>query len=207
MQRLLAIFLLLFCFQLTGAQYTELINSRRPGFSESPFSVGTDVLQFEGGLFYRDINDRGTSVTSYGSDIMIRYSKFLEKLEVNLHTTFQHDDIDFSDAFIMADPTLEDASKFGIGRLTIGAKYLVYSPKYVDKSKEVRSWKRKMAYDWKRLIPAVAVYAGANLPIGEYYIGGNFPKLVKEEFSPRIAIFTQNNFTDKFVFVTNLGDG
>jgi len=204
MRRLLGIFLLLFCFHLTYAQYTELVNSRRPGFSDSPFSVGTDVLQFEGGLFYRDINDRGTSVTSYGSDIMIRYSKFLEKLELNLNASFQYDDINFADSFVMADPSLEDVSKFGIGRLTIGAKYLVYSPKYIDKSKEIRSWKRKMSYDWKRLIPAVAVYAGVNLPVSENYVGGNFPNIVKDEFSPRLAIFTQNNFTDKFVFLMNL---
>ena len=84
MQRLLGIIILIFGLQLSSAQYTELVNSRRPGFSDSPFSVGTDVLQFEGGLFYKSIEDRGTSVTSYGTDIMIRYGKFLEKLEVNL---------------------------------------------------------------------------------------------------------------------------
>ena len=203
MQRLLGIITLIFCIQLSSAQYTELINSRRPGFSDSPFSVGTDVLQFEGGIFYRDIDDRGTSVTSYGTDIMIRYSKFLEKLELNLNTSFQHDKVDFADAFVMANPSLEDVSKFGIGRLTIGAKYLVYSPKYEDKSKEIRSWKRKTAYDWKRLIPAVAVYAGVNLPVTKSYIGGNFPAYVEDEFSPRLAIYTQNNFTDKFVFLMN----
>ena len=204
MQRLLSIIILIFGIQISSAQYTELVNSRRPGFSDSPFSVGTDVLQFEGGLFYKNIEDRGTSVTSYGTDLMIRYGKFLEKLEVNMDLRFQYDDLDFDNAFILANPGLEDVSNFGIGKLTIGAKYLVYSPKYEDKSKEIRSWKRKTAYDWKRLIPAVAVYAGVNLPVTKTYIGGNFPGYFDEEFSPRIAIFTQNNFTDKFVFVTNL---
>lgn len=204
MLRLLGTFLLIFCIQLSNAQYTELINSRRPGFSDSPFSVGTDVLQFEGGVFYKDIDDRGTSVTSYGTDLMIRYSKFLEKLELNLNTSFQYDDIAFADSFVMTNPALEDVSKFGIGRLTIGAKYLVYSPKYQDKSKEIRSWKRKTAYDWKRLIPAVAVYAGVNVPVTKSYIGGNFPAYIDDEFSPRLAIYTQNNFTDKFVFLMNL---
>ncbi len=204
MQRLLSIIILIFGLQISTAQYTELVNSRRPGFSDSPFSVGTDVLQFEGGLFYKSIEDRGTSVTSYGTDLMIRYGKFLEKLEVNLDVRFQYDDLDFDNAFILANPGLEDVSNFGIGKLTLGAKYLVYSPKYEDKSKEIRSWKRKTAYDWKRLIPAVAVYAGVNLPVTKTYIGGNFPGYFDEEFSPRIAIFAQNNFTDKFVFVTNL---
>ena len=204
MQRLLGIIILIFCIQVSQAQYTELINSRRPGFSDSPFSVGTDVLQFESGLFYKNIDDRGTSVTSYGTDLMIRYSKFLEKLELNLNTSIQREKVDFADSFIAMNPTLEDVSRFGIGRLTIGAKYLVYSPKYEDKSKEIRSWKRKTAYDWKRLIPAVAVYAGVNIPVTKSYIGGNFPAYVDDEFTPRLAIFTQNNFTDKFVFLMNL---
>ncbi len=204
MQRLLGIIILIFGLQLSSAQYTELVNSRRPGFSDSPFSVGTDVLQFEGGLFYKSIEDRGTSVTSYGTDIMIRYGKFLEKLEINLDARFQYDDLDFDNAFILANPGLEDVSNFGIGKLTLGAKYMVYSPKYDDKSKYIRSWKRRTSYDWKRLIPAVAVYAGVNLPVTKTYIGGNVPGYFDEELSPRIAIFTQNNFTDKFVFITNL---
>ncbi|NNC69614.1 MAG: transporter [Flavobacteriaceae bacterium] len=204
MHRLLSIILLFFCIQLSTAQYTELVNSRRPGFSDSPFSVGTDVLQFEGGIFYRNIDDRGSSITSYGTDLMIRYSKFLDKLELNLNTSFQYDNIDFTDSFLIINPALEDVSKFGIGRLTIGAKYLVYSTKYEDKSKEIRSWKRKTAYDWKRLIPAVAVYAGVNIPVTKSYVGGNFPEYISDEFSPRLAIYTQNNFTDKFVFLMNL---
>ena len=77
-------------------------------------------------------------------------------------------------------------------------------PKYLDRSKEVRSWKKKMAFDWKRLIPSVAVYAGANIPVTKNYIGGNFPEYAEGKFSPRVAIYTQHDFTDRFVFLTNL---
>ena len=77
-------------------------------------------------------------------------------------------------------------------------------PNYLDRSKEVRSWKKKMAFDWKRLIPSVAVYAGVNLPITKSYIGGNFPEYAEGQFSPRVAIYTQHDFTDRFVFLTNL---
>ncbi len=48
------ILLILFTYtQIINAQYTEIINSKRPGFSESPYSIGTDVFQFETGMFYR----------------------------------------------------------------------------------------------------------------------------------------------------------
>jgi len=193
-------FFLLFigCFYTGTAQYTELINSRRPGFSDSPFSVGTDVLQFEGGLFYEKIKNQDYNINSFGTDVMVRYGKFFEKLEVNLNLAFQYDKVNY------VNTTVSDISKTNLNQLTIGAKYLVYMPKYMDKSKEIRSWKRKTSFDWKRLIPAVAVYAGANIPITESFIGGNFPGYTKGSFSPRLAIYTQNDITDRFIFLMNL---
>lgn len=53
---LLFLFLVGF-YQISTAQYTDLINSKRPGFSDSPFSVGTDVYQIEAGLFYKNIGN------------------------------------------------------------------------------------------------------------------------------------------------------
>ena len=46
---------LLFLF-LTGAiqaQYTDQINSNRPGISIGAFAVGKGIIQFEGGFEYR----------------------------------------------------------------------------------------------------------------------------------------------------------
>jgi hypothetical protein len=195
------LFLLLFLavFQTTYAQYTEVINSRRPGFTDSPFSVGTDVLQFESGIFYQKINDNtnNLNVSSIGTDVMVRYGKFLEKLEINLNLAFQYDNISF-DA-----PSIDDLSRFGLSQLTIGGKYLVYMSKFKDKSREIRSWKAKNKYDWKRLIPSVAVYAGANIPVTKNYVRGNTPGFIDGKFSPRFAIYTQNDFSDRFVFLMN----
>ena len=44
---------IVFCCQIsiTHAQYTDVINSNRPGSSQSAFSVGTKVLQFELGSY------------------------------------------------------------------------------------------------------------------------------------------------------------
>ena len=43
--------LLLFISTCLFSQYTETINSNRPGTSHGAFSVGRDVLQFEIGGF------------------------------------------------------------------------------------------------------------------------------------------------------------
>ena len=37
---------------LSNAQYTEVINSNRPGESVGAFAVGTGVIQLESGFFY-----------------------------------------------------------------------------------------------------------------------------------------------------------
>ncbi len=200
MKNFLLFLLFVIVFQTANAQYTEVINSRRPGFTDSPFSVGTDVLQFESGLFYESIKDKTNQLntSSIGTDIMVRYGKFYEKLEMNLNLSFQYDNINFDD------PTTENLSRLGLSQLTIGGKYLVYMSKFEDKSKEIRSWKKKMKYDYKRLIPSVAVYAGANIPVTKNYIRGNNPDFVEDTFSPRFAIFTQNDFSDRFVFLMNL---
>ena len=200
MKNFLLLSLFLVVFQTTYAQYTEVINSRRPGFTDSPFSVGTDVLQFESGLFYQNIKDNTNSLnaSSIGTDVMVRYGKFLEKLEINLNVAFQYDNINFDDSLI------DDLSRFGLSQLTVGGKYLVYMSKFKDKSREIRSWKAKNKFDWKRLIPSVAVYAGVNIPVTKNYIRGNTPGFIDDKFSPKFAIYTQNDFSDRFVFLMNL---
>ena len=55
MHSFLTTLLLLLLAEFSYAQYTEVINSRRPGFSESPYAVGTKVYQVEAGLFYKDV--------------------------------------------------------------------------------------------------------------------------------------------------------
>lgn len=190
-------FVVVLCYQLSYTQYTEVINSKRPGFSDSPFGVGTDVLQFEGGFFYKNANNEKDHIKSYGSDLMVRYGKFFERLEVNLNVRYQHDEVSFKDTVFTMNST-------HLSKLNLGFKYLVYSPTYTDKSKEIRSWKKRHSFDWKRLIPAVAVYAGGNFPITTNYVGGYFGEFIEDSWSPKFAIYTQNNLSNKLVFITNL---
>ncbi|MDY7396599.1 transporter [Aureibaculum sp. 2210JD6-5] len=202
MRKFILLLFLSFCFQISSAQYTEVINSKRPGFSDSPYSVGTGVYQVEAGFFYKNIGnylyyDQATEETinynskSYGTDLTFRTSQFFERLEINLDLSFGQEDRNYTR------PDVFSESALGLSKFTVGAKYLVYSPTYTDKSKEIRSWKKRHSYDWKRLIPAVGVYAGLNtnlLSKLHKYPGG---------LSPRFALFTQNDLSNKFVLLTN----
>ena len=202
MKYIFASFFLLFCIKTSVAQYTEVINSNRPGFSSSPFSIGTKVYQIEGGFFYNKINQvnywdniNEETITygseSFGSDITFRTGQFFEQLEFILDMAIENEDRSYTQ------PEIYDQSGLGLSKLTIGAKYLVYRPTYRDLSKEIRSWKARHRFDTKRLIPAVGVYAGFNTNlVNEMY---------KNPYgvSARFGVFLQNDFSNKFVFVTN----
>ena len=195
--------LLLLLAQSSYAQYTEVINSRRPGFSDSPFSVGTKVYQVEAGLFYKNVsgflywNDAlqqsiKYSAESFGTDISFRTGQFFERLEFNLDMAIVGENRDYTR------PDVFSQSAFGFSKLTLGAKYLVFKPEYADKSKEIRSWKARHSFDKKRLIPAVGVYAGFNTNL--------LTSMHKnpDGVSPRLAIFTQNDLSNRLIVLVNL---
>ncbi|CAM1349051.1 transporter [Tenacibaculum crassostreae] len=184
-----------FCSIITvNAQYTPVINSNRPGFSESPYSVGTGVYQFESSIFYRKINATPTfsNPEALGLNLFFRTSLIAEKLELNLNTSLQRDKIAFKNIFESS------YNKTGLSQFSLGAKYLIYAPKYDDKSKEIRSWKARHSFDWKRWIPHVGISAGINI--------GSFLTDFHERggFSPKVGLLLQNEFSDKLNVVTNL---
>ena len=190
----LKLFSLLFLlgFSAVYSQYTEVINSNKPGFSESPYSVGKGVYQFESNLFLRNTSIEPTfSVPqSFGFDMLFRTSFLSEKLELNAQFSYQKDKVAFKNIFTSHYYTT------GFHDFTIGAKYLLFQQEYEDKSKEVRSWKRKMAFDAKRLIPSVAIYAGLNTDfVNDIYKTGSM--------SPKVGILLQNNLSDDFNVITN----
>lgn len=175
------------------AQYTNVINSKRPGFSESPFALGTKVYQVEGGFFYQksDEENLGSLQESYGSDWFLRAGVLSERLEFNVNLKYQQNSYLFQ--------TLPELQKkiSGISEFTIGAKYLIYSPTYKNPKDEIRSWKAKWKFDKKRLIPAVGIYAGLN----SNFLSEDY-KL--ETLSPKVALLLQNDFDDYTIWVNNL---
>lgn len=181
------------------AQYTEVINSNRPGASRSAFSVGTKVLQFELGPYY--ISEEHTplkyDVSGFGIDFSARYGLLWEELEINIEGTYQNDTKTDNRSAI---PVENDRANFK--NMTIGAKYLVYDPyKNAEEAKpNLYSWKANRKFKWKSLIPAVAVYLGANFDADD----NPYTAPDVEGFSPKVMISTQNNFAGGWVFVMNL---
>jgi hypothetical protein len=192
LQRLWFVCMILFT-QFVLAQYTNVINSNRPGFSESPYSVGTGVYQLETSIFFRQTSIYPTfsRPESYGVDFLFRTSFFKEKLELNLNFAYQNEQVSFQNIFNSS------YNKTGFSKLTVGAKYLVYEQKYTDKSKEIRSWVARNKFDLKRLIPSVAAYAGVNTGIPEDIYKTN-------SFSPKAGILLQNDLTNNFNIITNI---
>lgn len=174
------------------AQYTDVINSNKPGFSESPYSVGKGIYQIETNLFFRNtaIESTFTRPQSFGLDLVFRTSFFSEKLELNTQVRYQEDKVAFKNIFTSHYFTS------GFSKITLNAKYLLFSPKYKDPAQEIRSWRKKNAFDINRLLPSVALYIGMNTNfVNEIHQKGNI--------SPKAGILLQNNLTNDFNIITN----
>lgn len=195
--------LLIFVFLISGftahSQYTETINSNRPGNSQGAFSVGTNVLQLEIGGYYGNDNHilRRTDTEIYGTDYFIRYGLLFEALEVSLAGSFQAET-----TTIPVGNRYAEFAQSNFRTNTLGVKYLIYDP-YVSLEPDkpnLYSWKANQKFKWKTLIPAVAVYAGVNFSFGDN------PYLYEGEgnFTPKVAISTQNNWNGGWVLVTNI---
>ncbi len=195
--KLLLLLPLLFTASLNYAQFTDVINSNRPGLSMGAFSVGKTVFQAELGFYgYDESHDtQNYDAQGIGSNLSLRYGAFLEQLEFDLQLQYQQE---------WYQANLVDNSTSGLSQSIIGAKYLVYDPlKKQDKTKpNLYSWKANHKFSWKQFIPAVAVYAGANLNLaGDSFARPGIPE--DPSISPKAMIITQNQL-GRYVFVTNI---
>jgi len=181
-----------------SAQYTEIINSNRPGDSQSAFSVGSNVIQIETGAYL--LNEKhellDNKVKGMGLNFMLRYGLILEELEIQVSGVYQNDQFTDMRSNIDAEYNRSNFKKF-----KIGAKYLVYDPyKNRDDRPNLYSYWANNKFKWSSLIPAVSVYAGINID------GKNNPYTAHgiKGVSPTFTIATQNNFSNNFVLITNL---
>ena len=189
------IFLLAFLMISTVqyGQYTDIINSNRPGKSMSAFSVGKTVIQAEGGLYgVREKHDLlRYEANGFGTELDVRYGAILEQLEFDLNTQYQYD-------WYQA-PLVND-TRGGFKQITLGAKYLVFDPFIKQDKPNVYSWKANHKFSWKQFIPAVAVYGGFNLNLGTNPF--TFP--TDKTISPKVMVITQHHFGSKWVWVNNI---
>lgn len=183
------------------SQYTEVINSNHPGESQGAYAVGTGVLQFEGRGHY-GVDDHkltNTKTNIAGLNYEVRYGFWKEQLEINLKGDF-----------IYARPTYpiggrkESISLANFKFNTLGIKYLLYDPykRLQEEGPNLYSWRANNIFHWSDLIPAVSIYAGANLLLGTR--PGEYPFFGDEmsSVSPKVVLITQNNWGGT-VLVTN----
>ena len=190
-------YILFLALPLTAmAQYTDVINSNRPGLSQGAYAVGRNVIQLEAGLFYeqQDHSLLNTESNIWGSDISLRYGLLFETLELNYEGSFQNQNITFLDSGIS-----ENLTDFSRNRL--GLKYLIYDRyKSPERNKpNLYSWKANYGFKWKNLIPSVAIYGGATFNLGEnpFYVGD-------PTVSYRGMVVTQSKLTPRFVLISNI---
>jgi hypothetical protein len=128
----------------------------------------------------------------YGIDAMLRYGMFMEKLELIA-------DIQYQNQVYEALFTKKDQK--ALKQSVLGAKYLIYDPFKNHKKKiNVYSWNDNRKFNWRELIPAVSVFAGANFTLANnpYHFS------TKAGISPKVILITQNHFGDgTWVLVTN----
>lgn len=193
------LFLSFICFSSVSAQYTEMINTNRPGGSQGAFSVGTNVLQIESGASYGKEKHEllETETTALAIDYAIRYGFWKERLEVSIMGEFQTNSI--------TDNRSTNSYKYkntNFKSNIVGAKYLVYDPyrKRELKGPNLYSWKANNKTQWEDLIPAIAIYVGANFDFAD----NPFTPEAESSISPKFVLSTQNNFIGGWVFVTNI---
>ncbi len=178
------------------SQYTEVINSNRPGLSVSAYAVGKGVFQIESGILYeqRDHADLSQESTIMGADLALRFGFFKEQLEIVYEGTYVQQDITFT-AFDLS----EKRSDFSRNRL--GVKYLLYDPfKNSERTKpNLYSWRANNKFQLRDLIPAVSVYAGATFNLGDNPFYPEDPIV-----APRAMVATQSSLGPRLVLISNL---
>lgn len=176
-------------------QHTDQINSNRPGETMSAYAVGKSVIQIETGVYGIKQNHSllNYDANGFGIDATLRWGLFMEKLELIADIQYQNEKY----------TTLFNSSNQADFKQTVlGAKYLIYDPfKNYEKKVNVYSWKANRAFNWRQLIPAVSVFAGANFTMAD----NPYSFSPESSISPKIMLITQNHLGDgKWVFVTNI---
>lgn len=182
---------------IANAQYTDEVNSNRPGKSMMAFAVGKSVIQTETGVNYITENhDKlNYSAKGYFADLALRWGLFKEELELIAEIQYQ------KDSYQKFDVT---SNRSALRQTTFGAKYLLYDPfKKGPEKPSVYSWKANHRFKWKQFIPAFSAYAGANLNFSENNLFAN-TSVIEAKFSPKVMAIAQNHFGDRTVLVTNL---
>ncbi|UJH67159.1 transporter [Allomuricauda sp. SCSIO 65647] len=191
------VFFFSFLLPLFGiAQYTDVINSNRPGLAVSAYAVGKNVVQTEFGILYeqQDHTDLNTDSNILGADFALRYGLLVEQLEIKYEGTFINQNITFNNFGF-------DETRTDFSRNRLGLKYLIYD-RYKDPDRNkpnLYSWRANNLFQLKNLIPSVSVYGGATFNLGDNPFYPDIPTITY-----RGMVATQSRLTPRMVLITNV---
>ena len=200
-------------------QYTEQINSNRPGYSIGAYSVGKGVVQIETGFELRNYKHNSFNQSTINGTVAflsLRWGFLLEQLELTYDASYMFDK--FTNK--LSNNPIE-IKRSGFLQNFLGIKYLIYDPFKKEKEINVYSWKANNGFKIKDLIPAVSLTVGANFdpfsaetpyPHGDLF--GTFYRPIFYQTLYYVApsptpltlmgtIATQSHFLGTWVFITN----
>jgi hypothetical protein len=192
-------FTLLFCVS-SWAQFTDVINSNRPGQSMAAFSVGKTIIQSEMGLesARETYSKNNYQVASLGGEVALRYGAIFEQLEFYGSVNYQKET--YTDLLTQLDQKFS-----GIQTVQVGAKFMVYDPMMnYEKKVNKYSWKANHKFDWHQFIPAIAVYGGLTINNDAKFYRPLLPIEQKNTTGLKGMVLTQNQF-GRFALITNFG--
>lgn len=199
MKKKLFIIAFLGAIYTTNAQYTKDINTNRPSSSMGAYSVSKEIFQIEGGFSYQnDTFQNNNENVQQNYQLQLRYGDLLEQLEFIGEFNFSNNKI--------TNGNLNETNS-GFRQLNFGAKFLLYDHyKYYVEKRNVYSWKVNQRFKWRRLIPAISIYTGAqfNTKNNLYYpnlpdVGLKTMLIAQQHLSKRFSItynFIGENVTE-----------
>jgi len=180
---------------LNYGQFTDVINSNRPGESMAAFSVGKTVFQTEFGVYGGKEKNDGQKYNAdfLGSDLNFRYGALFEQLEFNVNLEYQYEKYS----------AVYNYYRNGIKKTTLGAKFLVYDPvRNYEEQPNLYSWKANHKFNFRQFIPAIGIYGGVNINFShDIFSRPTIPK--DANYSLKGMLITQNQF-GKYTFLTNI---
>jgi hypothetical protein len=193
------LFAALIVSSICNAQFTDEVNSNRPGKSMMAFAVGKSVIQAETGLNYikEDHENLNFVAKGFNTDLTIRWGFFKEELEIIGEFQYQKDS--YTQLGI-------EKTRSALRQSVLGAKFLFYDPfKNYEEKPNLYSWKANKRFKWRQFLPAVAGYVGANFNLTNDNLFNYAPvNIIEPRFSPKAMIIAQNHFGTRTVLVTNI---
>ena len=220
-------FILLFSSFFCHSQYTEIINSNRPGSSHGAFAVGVNVFQLETGISGQSLkhsNLNNSKIDGLNFNYLFRYGFLNEKLEVyldgNIFTRNIIDNNYINDYSTNIKETI-------VGKQILGFKYLFFDPFKNKKwhSESVYSWNASRKIKLTDFIPAISAIVGSSFNFDDriqyddlffkvkqplhpdQFSNGIMRKMnfyqPEQTISPFVGIATQHHFRGKWVVVNN----